>query len=182
MNFQNRSFDEIIDLSSDDDEYVRPPDHVVREQLISFPIEQYNNGGSVFHQPSFDAIVPDTDDNMRELRITSESEMEAVLETSRREYNDEMEKYCMEVYEAEKKLRENRFMNVRRVIERIMRIDKSNIREYEMLLNAFTLYEDGYTEHYIVEDETMYTRIMFLLKSLRITPGEYEDLKSFICY
>lgn len=198
--------DEIIDLTSDDDDnyvrptvdddfirptvddslddyvrptvddYVRPPDHVVREQLIPTVRTSYD---AELNQVSYHAV---NDDETRDLYALSESEIEAVLETSRREYNDEMDKYCMEVYEAEKKLRENRFMNVRRVIERVMRFDNANIREYEELLNAFTLYEDGYTEHYVVKDDVMYARIMFLLKSLRITPGEYDDLKSFICY
>jgi hypothetical protein len=158
------------------DEYIRPPDLVVREQLIPTVRTSYD---SELAQVSYHTT---NNDEQRDLYALSESDIEAVLETSIREYNAEMDKYCLEIYEAEKKLRENRFMNVRRVIERIMRFDKTNIREYEELLNAFTLYEDGYTEHYVVKDEVMYTRIMFLLKSLRITPGEYDDLKSFICY
>jgi hypothetical protein len=172
-----------------DEEYVRPPDTVVREQLITdfrYSYDAELDGSEP--QTVLDlgsGLSPDLGsdmdmENTRDLYALSESEIESVLELSKREYNDEMETYCLEIYEAEKKMRENRFINVKRVIERIMRVDKANIREYEVLLNAFALYEDGYTEHCDVEDEIVYTRIMYIVKSLRIIPGEYEDLKSFI--
>ena len=175
-----------MDLSSSDEEYIRPPDTVIREQLI--PSFRYSNDTELDgHEPQ---CVTDIDMDMvpahleitRDLYALSESEIESVLELSKREYNDEMDKYCLEIYEAEKKLRENRFINVKRVIERIMRVDKANTREYEALLNAFALYVDGYTEHCIVEDEVMYTRIMYIVKSLRISKTEYADLQSFIQY
>lgn len=164
-----------------DEEYVRPPDTVVREQLIA----DFRYSYDAELDGSEPQTVSDVGSNMdmettRDLYALSESEIESVLELSKREYNDEMETYCLEIYEAEKKMRENRFINVKRVIERIMRVDNANIREYEVLLNAFALYEDGYTEHCDVEDEIVYTRIMYIVKSLRIIPGEYEDLKLFI--
>lgn len=147
-----------VDLTEDTEDYVRPPDNVIREQLISARNQ---------------SIVPQ---NM----YASDTDIEAIMEASRREYEDEIEKQFLEIYEAEKRLREKRFVNIRKVIERVMCFDKANIREYEALLNSFQLYEEGYIEYFEVNDELLYGRIISLLKTLRITPGEYEDLKDYV--
>jgi hypothetical protein len=184
---------DFIDLTNDDDNYVRPPDQTRRERLIpsawdiDSEIEHSLRDSISYEMPSpFNLEAPlnldspvSLDDN-RNMAALDEDELEKVLMESKLEYDNEMEKLCKEIYEAEQKVRQGRFANVRRVIERICRIDKANTREYNMLLDAFTMYENGYFEKFIVKDEMMYTRIMFILKSLRITKGEYADLVRFI--
>ena len=147
-----------VDLTKDKEDYVRPPDNIVREQLIP-----------TRNQP-----------NATQNMYASDADISAIMEASRQEYNDAMEKQFLEIYEAEKKLREKRFANIRKVIERVMCFDKANVREYAALLNSFKLYEDGYVEHFEVNDELLYDRIISLLKTLRITPEEKEDLKGYV--
>jgi hypothetical protein len=172
---------EIIDLTNDTDRYVRPPDQPRRERLIpsAWEIEQSLRDSISYEMPAPIHIDAHESEN-RNMASLSEDELEKVLFESKMDYDNAMEKYCKEIYEAEQKVRQARFMNVRRVIERICRIDKANAREYNMLLDAFTMYENGYFEQFIVRDEILYTRIMFILKSLRITKGEYDDLVRFI--
>lgn len=167
---------DFVDLTNDyDNDYdydIRPPDEVRRERLISWDYEH-----------TLRDTITETMPLHREYETHKElndDELEKVLMESMMNYDNEMEKFCKEIYEAEQKVRQGRFANVRRVIERICRIDKANTREYNMLLDAFTMYENGYFEHYVVQDEMLYTRIMYILKSLRITKGEYDDLVRFI--
>jgi hypothetical protein len=143
-----------VDLTEDkDDHHIRPPDNIVRERLI-----------------------PTQNQNI----YASESDIAAVMEASRREYDDEIERQFLEMHEAAKQSREKRFINIKKTIERVMCFDKASVNEYAMLLNSFKLYEEGYVEHFEVNDELVYNRIISLLKTLRITPEEHADLKNYM--
>jgi len=162
-----------VDLTADED-YVRPPDRVVREQLIQ---PGFKPGFKPLREPSEPedpelAAIMAASLQQYEDEMYREFEMAAAMEESRRQYD--------EMCEAEKQVRKARFMNTRRAIERVMGFDKENKPVYQVLLDGITLYEeDEYTECCV--DEPTYARIMLLLKTLRISPGEYEDLKSFVC-
>jgi len=148
-------------MQKNNDNYIRPPDSVIRERLIS-------------------NTYIDSDDEANEVNDIHlfEDEFEKVVQLSLQEYNNQSElseKNQLEFLSQEHKIRVTKFNNVKIIIKKILLYDKQFSEICNMILTVIDLYEGYHIEKFEIEIET-YKEIYNFIKSIRLTEEEKQNL------
>lgn len=154
--------------NNDEQDYVRLPDPVKTEKLIN---EDVN------HPHINPNINPNINYNQK-----FDEELNKAIELSTREFNliqEEQEKNVLELSKKETEQRKNEFHSIKLKLNKILLFDSPNIGKYEIILSIIDIYEQGYINEYKSTTEE-FNDIFKLLRTIRLTPQEFESLKKII--
>lgn len=183
--------------SREEEESIRPPDPVVRETLIDhFAGGEYgwktfhNNYGISNHDDRL-SFVSDNDDmrvavgeppfaTSSDTQAIPEHELQAILESSRLEYETQFNVWLEQMKQEEITKRKTRFETAKRQLLRITKVDADASIGYITLLGGINAYENGEIEHNPVFHPPLYSEILSAIRSLRMSTQEREDLVQFI--
>jgi hypothetical protein len=156
---------------NDNNEYIRPPDRVVREQLIDYNWKIYDDGDPPplyedadnipFHQDTYDT------------EPISEDVLQTILESSRLEYETQYNAWLEQMKQEETMKRKSRFENIKRQLLRITKVDVHAPVEYTILLNILSEYEEG--RNTSVLGTSMISKIHAIIRSLRVPEQERRE-------
>ena len=144
------------DLFPDDNDWVRPPDEVVRETLI--PTGMYSPPMYPIHD------------------YPSETD---IIQESWREYQAQQIEMEETFLANEKKERTLSFVQSKTQLERLMKIDQGE-PAYAILLNYIAIYEEGMAEHFQVSIDD-YHCLHKIISRIRIPEPERERFTRLIC-
>lgn len=142
-----------------DDDNIRDPDNIYSDQLLS------NN----------DINEINLDD------ILKQSRAEYELIENKKEQELLKELILLEQKERQEVVRQrtNKFINLKKILNRMIMIDKSNSNTFEILLSVIEMYENGYCSVYNI-DTNEYNNLFNLVNKIRILPEELVLLKKII--
>ena len=164
---------------NDEAEYIRPPDEVRCDTLIM--CDRYIPTPEVQYQRELElALTKSLVEDMH--YVDNEDEMLRTMETSKAEYEAEMNKYIDEIFQNEKTKRQQRFVNAKIQLRRLSQFDKGNQTHYTHLLELIHNYEEGYIEYAEYHDEMEYIYVNGLIKTMRLTKEERNDLCRFMWF
>lgn len=161
-------------MEYDDCDQIRPPDDVYLDRLAG---NTYDDDELVNILRSSAAEATNTDE--RNMMALSEKELDDVLEKSWLEYEAQMH-WALEL--AQKKdieERKLRFANAKSQIVRLHRIDKDHAEIYSVLLNGIHLFEEDGVGNFPLGNTSIYETIQGVVKTLRITAPERDDLLAY---
>jgi hypothetical protein len=139
-----------------DDDFVRPPDHVVCERLL---------GGDLFEYMPVSTRDDEAD--------TDQEYMRQVMKSIEDEYALE------QIAEFERKERETHFVESKRIFVRLSHMDKINSDIYTTALSTILLYEECNIMHQPM-NSTEYQRFADILSKIRIPKEEYERWNTLV--
>jgi|LakMenEpi03Aug12_release.lakeMendotaPanAssembly.Ray.scaffolds.fasta_scaffold457867_2 hypothetical protein len=148
------------------DHNIRPPDPVKMDRLIN--------------DDTNDLINPILDNKI-------DYDLNTVLEFSKNEFNNAQEQeeqkaielICSQTKEEQDKERKNKFDNIKVQLNKIILFDRNNLNYYELVLSVIEMFELGLINEYKT-NETEYTNIFQILKTIRLPTKEIENLKKVI--
>lgn len=149
---------------NDEQDYVRLPDPVKTEKLINEDVNYPHINPNINYNQKFD------------------EELNNAIELSTREFNliqEEQEKLVLELSKKETEQRKNEFHSIKLKLNKILLFDSPNIGKYEIILSIIDIYEQGYINEYKSTTEE-FNDIFKLLRTIRLTPQEFESLKKII--
>ena len=83
--------------------------------------------------------------------------------------------------EEQEKQRKDKFNNIKIQIHKVLLFDKTNLQYYELILSIIEMFENGFITEYII-NETEYTNIFKIIKTIRIPLDEINNLKKLILF
>jgi len=154
-------------MEYDDNDYIRPPDRVVRERLVDDGWKVYEPDYSPAHSFS---------DNTNTTEPNSDEDLHAVLESSRLEYETQYNEWLEQIKHEEYVKRKTKFENIKRQLLRITKVDKTAPVEYTLLLDVIQQYETATSEYVDSNVEPIvYDRMCKVVRSLRVPEEEQAD-------
>lgn len=142
----------------DNDDFVREPDTIKKEQLITNSNNDHN--------------------------YSADDELNAVLALSKNEFElfqQKEEQMAFEMIDQIKKDRLKQFETVKHKLNKLCTIDKKNNHVYTNILSIIELYEEGLITVYSLNKEECNV-IYTILKSIRLTNEELLSLQKLIIY
>lgn len=139
--------------------YVRQPDSVRRERLIS------HNG-----------FIPYSE------ALTEEEQLSKLLLQSELEYETQIALAESELEEGRRRARDERtkhFTTLKLKFHQFKRLDKNNQAFYQTILNYFESYESGHTMRVEINSD-LYDKFRRTLDNMRINPEELRRALAFI--
>jgi hypothetical protein len=169
-----------MENTEENEEYIRPPDTVVRETLVDNTVWTVPSPDIQYQRELELALTKSLAEEHFVTDETTEAELARVLQSSKEEYDAEIQKYVEEIFQQEQEKRRQRFPVAKTQLTRLARMDKANEKHYTILLEIIQKYEEGYTEYGVVDDEMEYMEMMRIIKTMRLNKMEQMELCGFL--
>lgn len=161
-------------------EEIRPPDDVKRVCLINDYADDYHdyhfNNDTELENVLGYSLENSLEFSSRNMLSLREEELDEVLAKSKQEYEEQINMMLEQIREKECEERKKRFKNAKTQILRFHKIDKANTDVYSLLLDGIDLFEQEDVKQYPLDSMEKYLMLESVLKTLRITRQEREDL------
>jgi len=141
-----------------DDDYVRPPDPVIRERLVDFN-DDFNNYNYNYND--------------------NDADLDQILKESLAEFELAEEQKAKELVANQRMETSKKYTIIKQKLQKIQGHDATNKETYNSIISIIELYELDYLETYPV-DELNYNNIFKLLRTIRLTSVELNLLESLI--
>lgn len=161
------------------DEPIRLPDEVYEERLIDGNTVFVSSREQQYQRDLERVLTQSLVENMH--YVDDENALIIALQSSNEEYEKEMEKYVEEYIQIDRERRAQRFVNAKIQLTRLSHFDKQNETHYTKLLQCIHNYEEGCIECASYSDEIEYMHVLGLIKTMRLSKDERNDLCGFMC-
>jgi hypothetical protein len=146
-----------------DNERVRDPDPVIKEQLC---------------EPNYSANY-NTEHDLIQNTPTTDAEIAVILKQSLLEFELAEEQRVKDLIALKRAERLQKYGNIKKTLQKVVGFDPRNKETYNIILTIFELYETDFIDTYALGAND-YNNVFKLLGTIRLTKEEHELLHELI--